>query len=474
MRNSLISLLFLVFITALFLFPAAPLHDADTGWHIMAGHYMVNNHIIPQINVFSYTAGNYRWLNVSWLWDVIMAEFDTWGGLYFASVIAIFTGGLIIALLAWLCLQNGAGAIATSFVIGLGGIAFAAAVMPRPHLVTVLFMLLFTIIMQRFDSDPKSNRKYLLLLPLIMVLWANMHGGFLSGFTIIGAYFIQYTLEKKFASARLLAVCGIVTLLAVFANPWGVDIFTIVYRVLGGPLKPYIGEWRSPTNWDNYLYLGLAAFIWVVTAPKNKLAEKIIVAFWLVEAFLALRNLPIFIVASAPMLARGVDFLFGEKPKFIAWEARYKKFLSLNAVSNFSIGAVVFAILFFASPEWKNITNFSLESENYPKKEIDFALQNYPDQRYLNSYGSGGYVIYESQGKIKTFMDGRAETAFPPETVNDYLKYFRKDKDWEKILDKYQVNGAIVNDHADMAFFKQNPGWRQVYDGGAATIFIKN
>ncbi|MFM9616248.1 hypothetical protein ACKI18_47975, partial [Streptomyces niveiscabiei] len=64
-----------------------------------------------------------------------------------------------------------------------------------------------------------------LLLPAIMALWANLHGGFLIGFLIIGAFGGAALLRRDWAGAKIYALAGLGCLAATFINPLGWRVY---------------------------------------------------------------------------------------------------------------------------------------------------------------------------------------------------------------------------------------------------------
>ena len=55
----------------------------------------------------------------------------------------------------------------------------------RPHIFTFLFVAVFY---QFLDTGMVKTRRMMVALPLLMVLWTNIHGGFIAGLIIIGAF----------------------------------------------------------------------------------------------------------------------------------------------------------------------------------------------------------------------------------------------------------------------------------------------
>ncbi len=449
--------------------------DADTGWHIMSGHEITASAHVPEHDSFSFTADDYPWLNLSWLWDVFASLIDSIGGLYLLSALTIILGGATLAFLTWFTLNRGAGTVATMFAVTFGIFGFMPALLVRPHQFTNIFTLSFTAILYFFAKTPAAYKK-LFLLPLIMLFWANMHGGFFTGFTIIAAYLCQFLLQKQAREFKLLFLFGFTTLAAVFLNPLGINIFTAAYRTLGGPMKDYIGEWRSPSDIRDFIYIGLFAIVFIPSFKIHSIAEKLLCLFWLAETMIAVRNLPIFMLISVPVFATGMVHLGGRFQIYREREHEYTAQFSSRFLNKFLPMLAVALSLAFLTPQWAKLVHFKPDSTNFPKTEIDYIIREKPNARLFNHYDYGGYVIYESKGKLKTFIDGRAETAFSPAIIKDYLSFDLAEPGWENILDKYNIDTALMPKKLgiQLDYFEHNPHWHKALTGDRAIVYIKN
>ena len=473
-------MLFLLFVAALFAFsPYKVLNDADTGWHIYAGKAILENMAIPKINVFSFTSGDYEWLNISWLWDVVAYLTNEFGGLYSVSAITIIIAGIIIWLISYLCIEKNGGTIATTLTILSGSSALFPTLLARPHLITILFSVILLILLDRFEKRESKPLNLFLDCLILFILWVNMHGGFIAGYTILGAYLLKFLLDKDFSKAKYIAIIGAVCLASSVINPLGLRIFEAMNRSLSSNMMGIILEWESPSEPKYFAYPIFVIAVILASIKRLKLSDSpmiLLVLFWLAQGLLSIRNLPILFVVSAPVIA---PMLRQSLKKLERKENEYSKdFSSRNFTKSVSLLCVFITVLFVSPlsqdlfyPKGFDVNN----SNNYPYNEIEFAVENYPNERYFNHYDYGGYLIYGSKGKIKTFIDGRAETAFPSEVVSDYLEFHKNQKGWEKLLDKYQITAALmpVNLGAQLDYFTQSPNWFEAYRGNKAVLFVK-
>lgn len=474
MPYALISTIYLFFVVILFLVPARTLSDADTGWHIMAGHQITEEGQVPYNDTFSYTAGDYEWLNLSWLWDVYVSWLDSIGGLYLVAGMTILLGGITIALSTWFCLNRGAGVVASMFAVTFGMLGFMPGLLARPHQVTNLFSVLFLIILYFFAKKP-DNYKTLFFLAPIMLLWANMHGGFMTGFIIMGAYFLQFLFCRQFREAKLIVIFGFITLAAVFINPMGIDIFEATYRTLGGPMKVYIHEWHAPQEPRDFIYIALFTIVFVLSFRTHSISEKLLCIFFLIQALMAIRILPLFAIISIPTLSNGIVYLGGRYQRYRDKEHEYETQFSNKFLNKFLPLVAIYLTMAMLTPQWGKIIGFKPNSANYPKEEIDYIIKHRPNAVLLNNYDFGGYVIYESKGKLKTFIDGRAETAFPPPILNDYIAFDARTDGWQKMIEKHNIDTILMPEiySEQLKYFENNSQWQKAFTGKQAVVYFK-
>src|ERR1041384_5427677 len=168
------------------------LSDGDTGWHLRTGEWILANGRVPQQDLFSYTHAAQPWYAWEWLWDVCFGYLNLHFGL--AAVIAASmlliccTSGMLYRLALRKCANP-----LIAFVVSM--LAAASATihwLARPHLVTMVFTVIFLKILDEAyikatgrkteEGVPLhgfATKKLLWLLPALMVLWTNLHGGFI-------------------------------------------------------------------------------------------------------------------------------------------------------------------------------------------------------------------------------------------------------------------------------------------------------
>ena len=230
---------------------AALLRDADIGWHIRSGELILVTHAIPRTDPFSYTRQGEPWCAWEWLYDVVIAAIHHVSGLNGVVLFTAVVIGSTFALLFRFVLRRSGNLVVAG---GLTLLAIAAAqvhMLARPHVLSWLLTLLWVENLCRFEEGKRSA---LLWLPPLMLLWANLHAGFILGLGLLGVFAIgcvwsartaprEGDRQKIIQLGSILAVCLLATLL----TPYGYRLHVHVYQYLSDSfLMNNIEEFASP------------------------------------------------------------------------------------------------------------------------------------------------------------------------------------------------------------------------------------
>lgn len=443
----------------------------DLGWHLAAGDLIRDQHQVPFQDPWSFTSGGRQWFNLSWLWDVfasILFQHTNFCGLL---LFVVACGAIIVGYLASICLRTGASAIAVCISVFLASLLFPAfAAYPNvylaaaPNIATMLFSVIF------YGECLKGTRR-VLWLPAMMVLWANLHGGFLLGLFIIGIFGGVALLRLNWAAVKLYALAGVGCLIATLINPLGWHIYEGVACTLGNSAQANITEW-----WPYYRNIvlpgSLPGIVYILTFVAVELRYR---GFCPLEArllswlflFLGLyqfRYMSFFYLFSAVPFALHLDRLLPKQRSDIRVE-RALFFAGIVAAC---------AIPFF-------YTRMDIAlglPEMLSEQDVRYLETNFPHARLLNHWNYGGILIFRMRGDIPVFVDGRAATVYPDALLRDYFRLGRLEVNeiaWDEVLEKYKINTVLWPraHEALRRFLVDKRGWKEAYAGSYASIYVK-
>jgi hypothetical protein len=453
--------------------------NPDTPWHIASGDYILA-HGLPATDPWSYSAGDFRWYNISWLWDVLITLIFHAGG---AAGLFFFTcafGALNVTVLGWSLQRRGqAGDTYIILTCGLFWLCQLVMLYPQPQLVTFLFTILFHHILHTHRRDGTLDPKRAVWLFILSVLWVNIHGGLITALTLFGAYGLAAFETKQWPWLRTLVKLGVIMLAACLLNPYHIFFFEGVYRTLNGSIEKYLIDWH-PVDFGNLALgapLGLFFISSNVRESRIPLADRILAFAWLFAALGAQRNMPIFLLVAAPYLAfnlqefaRATQRDKFKNPAIVADTPAMRARFTAAACALLLLALLPFSRALLLPPE-------KLDTDpNRLKPALAFLKAHYPNARIINDYNLGGAIIYQSEGTLPTLIDGRSGTAFPKPVQIDYLAFATgSPADAAKIVEKYHADALLLLNGNLRASSLPAPAesWKQAYRNEKLVLFVK-
>lgn len=486
----------------IFFLALKPSTDPDLFWHLKTGELMWQYQTIPHADWFSYTMSDYPYIDLEWLTELIMFfiwKISGFGGLaiFFALIIALTFGYFIPKSI------TGGSFFITRLLALLGAFISSPVFGSRPQMFSLLGLSILLFII--FKLKENNQNRLVWLLPPVFLLWSNMHGGFVFGigFMIIFLILENFLIKQKdlFPNAKWLKTYDplirkswkkITRLFAVsvaltFLNPYSWRIYEELYKSLSDMYnKSVISEWLAPNfhTTEGIMFGFYIIFIFIVMAMMKKidLLSFVLIPLVLFFAFGAIRNIPFFVIIALPFLARslaGMENIFSDlmNKKFIAFAAAGLLIFYLPTTDNIQSAIKTF-----------NNSREQAKSGGYPDQALDFLLNKpeYREKNILNEYGWGGYIIGNDKCRMTNdkkmqcepgvFIDGRMDywKLADKHILKDYMDIEYFSEDWEKIMDRYDIQILFLNKNTVFAkALKFNNNWKNIYEDDLAVIYEK-
>jgi hypothetical protein len=480
---------------------AGLLGDADTGWHIRNGEFILATHSVPRIDSFSYTRDGQPWYAWEWLYDAGIGAIHHFAGL---NGVVLFTAVVIavtFALLFHFVLRR-SGSFAVAVVLTL--IAANAAqvhMLARPHVLSWLFTLLWVEALYRSEE---GNHWALLCLPPLMLLWVNVHGGFILGLVLLGLFgcagiWNQLTSPSVRNRRHLVnltiafCTCLPVTLL----TPYGYKLHIHVYQYLSSSfLMNSINEFMSPNfHAAGYGYFEafiLLALLGALLARERFTATDVLVLLFSIHASLfAARNIPIAVIlmslAMGSLLAGAIsresgtrlhprwfsdvhDAVQGISESMAGMEKRFRGHALALVVLVASIAIALNGGRLLSA----QVLSAHFDEKHFPVAATQFIAQKGIHDHLFNQDAWSGYLIYKLYPGTKLYFDDRHDF-YGEAFIKDYLKAVNGTWQWREPLDKYQVKWVLVDTGSPLSsVLKESKDWRVEYDDGLAVIFTRS
>jgi len=445
---------------------------SDLWWHLASGRDLWSHLAVHTTDPFSYSFEGKTWMNHEWGWDVL------YWGLYQLSpqAVAWFNLGVVVAIysLAYLLSRRVSGScLAAGAVLWLTAASAHWFLDIRPHLFTLLFTGIFLVTRERSWAP--------WLWPPLVVLWANLHSGFVFGVGAIGLYVLVHTLGLSFRDKRLVVpwrewISVGLCLLAVTANPYGYHIleYPLAYLNADSPFRNII-EWQAP-GWALNLYEFRGRF-WVLAIfvalglPFGLMRQPYLVALSLVTfamAYSSRRFIPLFGITAAPLAALAIAWAQALVMRRIRPLARPEVALASMAAAAF--GA---ALLWQDVRIYPRLLERWTERALYPEAALRYLNTWHPTGRVLNYYNWGGFIMLHAPG-LKVFIDGRANTLYSEEIYLDYLSMLSGRKGTKARAARHPADIALLPARGSFAkaLSSKPRAWKVVYSDSVARILV--
>ncbi len=473
--HSLVILVFGIAVLFAFANQTVIFQDPDTLWHIRAGD-LIRLHGIDSNEPWSWTAGDYPWINIAWLPDIAMSWLYELGGLSLLAACTLILFALVIASLAAIGLKLKATISIMALPLFYSAGILAEGMLARPQLLSLLFAAAAYALL-RFAH----TRTLLWLLPLYL-LWSNSHGGYITMFVIIGIFFIEAVVQNQTTKAKWLTLIAAGCALLTLANPYGVHILSATLAVLSTPANQLLHEWQ-PTAPAQYLYLlGWLVLMVMAGGMRSKdipLADKLLAVFWLVMAMMSLRMTYFAAIFSFPYLVQALSTWQKTLPTL----AKDSEQLTINK-ARWKISLISMVVIAILLSPWRSsiLGEIKLPAHIAPDAELEFLAANHPNIRLMNHYDFGGYLIYRRDLGLEPFIDGRAETAYPRAIITDYIILQKLDAGWEQLASNYGVEAFLfplkdkdgISRSPQIAILDQSPQWKRIFTGDIAAVYVRH
>lgn len=468
-----------------------PIRPHDFWWHIAIGRDIVTEGQIPQVDVYSYTRSGepYPSYQQFWLMEVVLYQLFKWGG----AILVILAQTLLIApayfILMWTGWRQTKNWRAAAF-----GVLFAAALgfgnwNVRPQAVSYLYGAL--LLLSIFEFRSSQQRRWLVIIPVVMAFWVNSHGSFPIGLVIFGIWLAdeswkvltgwirnrQWQFEELIpaGTALILAVLGCLI------NPRGIGFVSYLSMMAGNSIvQNYILEWMPP-NFNSlegiiFFSLFIASAVLLAVSPRRPGFYQIIT--FIIFGILGLKYIRGIIwygIVMAPVVTDHLAALMTQAgikpaPKPDAQARR----LNLIFVSALLLLAVLSLPWF--KPFWPVVPEKAgLISAETPVTATQFMLDHHLPPEVFHDMAFGSYLMWNAQPDYKVFVDSRIEL-YPIEIWDDYLMISNGISGWEEKLDRYGVNTLMLEPVKQAGLIKAasaSSEWIEVYRDNQAVLFTR-
>ena len=477
----------LIFIILLLKSGSILLADGDTGYHIRTGEFIIRNRTIPTHDIFSYLTPPPKWIAHEWLSEILMAIICRATGL---SGIVIFFAAFLALTHAFLYQSLRSSSSDILAVIMITAIAVATSSthwLARPHVFSLALTLAWYHALNNYQFNHRNTLKYL---PALMLLWVNLHGGFVLGLILLVIYTLGNCFgaitappsiaEERWRKAKRLALFAILCAGVACINPRGYEILLFPFKLASDHLlMDRVVEFLSPNFHEPLPFKYMLLIFMAAVALSRIRLDPIEVALVVLLTYMSLysvRYVSLFaIIVSRPLLRLSEDLFSQLPPPFWQfYQRRAQNLAALEASTSHYLWPAMSVSLTIALAI-AGLIHFEFSTTRFPVAAVEFLKRAAIPGNIFNHDEFGDYMIFAAWPQYRVFIDGRSDM-YGADRITDYLKIADGQPDWEDTIQKYNISLVFFAPQSPIAAILRGrrQEWSVIYSDELASIFVRN
>jgi hypothetical protein len=472
-------LLIIVLFTAIFTFDLGRPTDIDFWWHLRTGELIAHTGRVPTSDPFSFTAAGQPWVVHEWLWELAVYLIVTHWGYGAAMLLSAVIVTVTYVVLYRLLRRLGANEILAAALV----LWAAALALPnlgvRPREVTLFFVSVYLSVL--WPSEIADTRR-LWLLPVLMLLWVNLHGAFVLGIGLVGLVALGETLQWLRSGGprpdRLWFV-GIATVAAAAVNPRGPSMLAYPFTYMGqgnNPSFSIVTEFQSPNFHEPMTLLfgaGLVLLLLLGVPRAGAFAVNALLAgVFVLQALISWRQVSPCALVLAPLLALA-------HCEWFSWarELRRPRQRRGFTIANWLVllSLLTAGLVYTRKPEIRDRLQLGADAQvgDMPLAGARYIEENGLPDPVFNFQPWGGYLISHWYPGRRVFIDGRVDM-YGADIAREYTQVATIKPEWRAVLDKYGVQTVLVGKDSPPSIVLALSGeWRRVFQGRVEDVFVR-
>lgn len=468
--------------------------DYDLWWHLKTGEVIWTWKQIPIFDLFSYSAPGMPWTNHEWLFQIITWLLYSTFGLASISMLKL-AGTAAIAYIAFGTFRVFVDSKSTALwgcLIMVWGIA--DRVLERPHLFSMFFIAYYCLCLHRFCA---GKRKHLWEIPLLELVWANLHGGGIFGPMMLAVFtlgewghrFFDRPWKMDNKDLYHLSIITILTFGASLINPTGIDIYLFSASHLQmKTILAHTQEWLPLSDYriDKIISIFLARSLIVATLLSYLINLKNVrlshLALTVISSMLILngkRFAPDFIIINLPILffnLKAVTAKIRLSPNaghLHAWGNILLVFLISNLVLRDGLPMTI-------KGDRIAIMGMGTIAEYTPEDMVSFLDRNNIHGNIFNEMSIGGYLIFKRWPSELVFLDGRTPV-YGDDFYRNFIGAFLQAKNFEQLEEQYNFDYIVFRAGSAREIYEfhkylwESKRWKLVYArSDEGLVYLKN
>lgn len=478
---------------------AFEINDPDTLQYLVAGKYILE-HGFAKTNIFSFTIPDQPLVWTEWLFEILVYvaySIGQWKALVSLQILLAVSIFLVIFLIGR---HQGYKILAWAPFFILAALIGAERFMLRADLLAALLAILsfyFLLI------DQKKDSKLIYLLPVLTLIWANVHGSFPLAYLLVGSFIlsplINHLWQKYVWHQSIMVVDGkikrlsfifLLCLVASLINPSGWSAIVWPFKTMFSDmsfLSEYNQEFRPTLKSGDFQRFSVGYYqilVWLIVAMviiswRNwRLLHLLLLIPLLYLSLRSVRHIAMFSFFAASIMPTYLD-LTAAKMRVSFLTAKIREWLGVAALVGLIVinGYLIWAVVtndYYVQDQRTRRFGFDLTELVFPVGAAEFIKENNIAGHGFNNYGIGTYLNWRLFPQKLTFIDGHTA---PPDFFKEYLRIMRGEVSYNEVAAEYQINYFILN-HTNSDTLKlisqlmQDTNWALVYFDELSVVLL--
>lgn len=454
--------------------------DSDLGRHITIGNYILDHRIIPTRDLFSHTLTGQSRPPYEWLSQVLFAISHRILGL---DGVILFTAAIIAAAFT-LTFQTSTHYDRTPLTAFLLTLLAAGASslhwLPRPHIMTFLLLAIWV---AQLEKIQRGKTVRLFVFPVTMLLWANLHGGFIYGILAWLAYFAGWLVEKwrknsNAQTGKQLLIIGTTSLPASIITPdlwhnWDAVLNNRSAFILSRTVETMPPNLTDPAILPFDLLLAVGVILIIFNRRGIHASHLFLIIGFGSLSLLMTRNIPLFAIACTPIISVLADASISNSKALMKIDERFSNFSKRTTWNLTPLLLLAGTFAYFAVQHLKTNTSvFHYKPQVFPIQAVTWLEENPQDGNMFNEFNWGGYILEETWPRYLVFLDSQSDF-YGESLMREYDKAISVQNGWESVFVKYDIFWAIIPSHSLIAQELVTNDWKILYQDDTAIILRK-
>src|SRR5918999_4908162 len=265
----------------------------DLAYHLKVGELLLAERAVPRTDVLAWTTAGRPWLDQNWGAQVALYGIWRLGGFPLLTVASALGTVAAWVLVAAACRRRTANLRLTAGAVLAGYLAAAAGFSARPHMFSLLPFAAELYLLEVARTRPRVA----LGIPLLMVLWANLHGAFVVGVGLLVIEVAAAIWRRDRPGAARYVLVTAASVAALLVNPWGPRVLGYAVSLpANSTVTGVVSEWgpatlRQPVGALILVAIGVLVVALVRAPSPERVPEQLLrmavlagLALWTVRA----------------------------------------------------------------------------------------------------------------------------------------------------------------------------------------------